>query len=480
LADDFDLLINPDIWLTLTDGFFRPVTILFIKTFYLFFGTNPLPYHLASFILHFLTGILLYLLVIGITKNSYLALMSQLLFGVHYLSSEAVFWISAINSVLATFFCLSSILMYFKYRLTGKKAFLYLSLVGLCLALLSKEEAVTIPIFIILTDMGISLYKAGTFKWRDTLKRTLPLYLVGLVYLVAKAYSISTAFNQHTLQIGYHAFRNLRYMVLSLFTFDTFNDLPLLKIDIALLNLFKNPPIPSLVLKKIDLIHFYLPLLTGLLILALVVFLLVKGEKRTRLALLACLIAGGPVIFFSGWHIPYGGYFQYPLRLYYLPAALFFIFLACFFQDLLKWGQKKIQFKRLIISLVILFSISIGISDFIKLKQRGMDWRQAGKLAHSLLVQLEPYLKQPPQDKTIVLLNLADNYNGAYIYRNGIQAAVKIFYPQSTATIEVRKNPDLTEMAPRVLMGDVVVLDCSEEKIKLLSLTPMHRPRSHF
>ena len=109
-----------------------------------------------------------------------------------------------------------------------------------------------------------------------------------------------------------------------------------------------------------------------------------------------------------------------------------------------------------------------------------MDWRQAGKLAHSLLVQLEPYLKQPPQDKTIVLLNLADNYNGAYIYRNGIQAAVKIFYPQSTATIEVRKNPDLTEMTPRVLMGDVVVLDCSEGKIKLLSLTPMHRPRSHF
>ena len=71
-------------------GLYRPLTILSYALQYRLGGDAPFGYHLLNILLHTTTALLLYRLVVDLTKKNDLALATALLFAVHPAISEAV------------------------------------------------------------------------------------------------------------------------------------------------------------------------------------------------------------------------------------------------------------------------------------------------------------------------------------------------------------------------------------------------------
>ncbi len=157
----------------LPKGMLRPLLMITFVFNYMFSGLNPLGYHLVNILVHFLNGLLLYLVIRIFNKNTPfgLGLFLSLLFIAHPLNTEAVNYISCRSDLLVTFFVLSAI---FCYSRKNNLAALFLYI----LALLTKESAL---VFLILAVSYDFIYRQ-TSKTKPITRNSIIFYS-GLVIL---------------------------------------------------------------------------------------------------------------------------------------------------------------------------------------------------------------------------------------------------------------------------------------------------------
>lgn len=170
--------------------FFRPLSTQFL--FFInnsLFGLNPVPYHVEALILHLTNGFLLYLIVKNIWKNSFVATLSALLYttsAVHFLS---LYYISAFQQILRTFFMFLSIYLYL-LSLRKEQSSLYHtgSLLAFITALISKEISIILPFLLPLTDLlkGIKIQ----------IKKIIPYFVIMFSYLVIRFFGFQSIFSE--------------------------------------------------------------------------------------------------------------------------------------------------------------------------------------------------------------------------------------------------------------------------------------------
>jgi protein O-mannosyl-transferase len=140
-----------------------PLTLLSFAINYKFSGLNPYPYHAVNIIFHLLNIVLVFQLILLITKKINIAFITSLLFGIHPFRVESVSWVTERKDVLYTFFFLLSLLCYIKYINDNYKLrYLIFSLILFILSILSKFAALTLPVLILLTDIFYN--RKFTFK----------------------------------------------------------------------------------------------------------------------------------------------------------------------------------------------------------------------------------------------------------------------------------------------------------------------------
>ena len=155
-------------------GGYRPLTTLSFALNYHFHGTDPRFYHLVNVLLHGLVSVLVYLLGVQIFRAPNAALAGALLFAVHPIHTEVVAWISGRAELLAAVFCLGSWLCYLAAGRVPvwRRALLATSLLLFFAGLLSKENALVLPLLIAAGDLyaargrvpGASRWPAGYWK----------------------------------------------------------------------------------------------------------------------------------------------------------------------------------------------------------------------------------------------------------------------------------------------------------------------------
>ena len=134
---------------------YRPVVTLTYFIDYSLWQLRPSGYHLTNILIHSINVVLLYWLLLSLPVDKEIAFLGALLFGVHPVQAETVNAISYREDLLIVTFILVSFVLFI--RVSGfsdmdrvKRIILYcLSLVLYLLALLSKEMAVTFPLFLI-------------------------------------------------------------------------------------------------------------------------------------------------------------------------------------------------------------------------------------------------------------------------------------------------------------------------------------------
>ena len=134
---------------------YRPIVTLTYFVDYFLWRLNPSGYHLTNILIHSVNVVLLYLLFLSLSLDRGIAFFSAVLFAIHPVQAEAVNAISFREDLLVVFFLLPTFLLFLRIsKLPGidrvKRLTLYLiSIVFYQLALLSKEMAVTFPLFLI-------------------------------------------------------------------------------------------------------------------------------------------------------------------------------------------------------------------------------------------------------------------------------------------------------------------------------------------
>ena len=181
----------------------HPLTMLSHAVDYAIWGLNPAGHHLTSIVLHAVNSVLVFALVIALTRRAWTgegearswrddgafiaALGAALLFALHPLRVESVAWVSERKDVLSALFYLLSVLAYLRYS-AGKRLYYALSLVALALALMSKPMAVSLPFVLILIDLY--LLKKGDL--RRIFIEKVPFFAISVLAVIATFWAQSS------------------------------------------------------------------------------------------------------------------------------------------------------------------------------------------------------------------------------------------------------------------------------------------------
>jgi tetratricopeptide (TPR) repeat protein len=150
--------------------YYRPVTYLTFLWDYQMWKKNTFWYRLENVLLHTLAVFLFYVLVLRVFGDNRLAFISSLIFAVHPAVTAPVNFIAGgRNTMLCAAFSIGSLLLLTRAGVHGRKWVVF-SLVAYFLALLSKEQAVTLPLFLLSLnifsrkqDIKVNIYQLTAF-----------------------------------------------------------------------------------------------------------------------------------------------------------------------------------------------------------------------------------------------------------------------------------------------------------------------------
>jgi tetratricopeptide (TPR) repeat protein len=164
-------------------------TVLFTVGYHLF-GLWPQGWHLLSLLLHVLSSIGVYYVLLLISGRGQVAAVGALIFAVFPIHVESVSWISGVTDPLFSLCFLASFYFYLRSRATGSRAQLSASLLLFALSAFSKEPALSMVLLVFIYELikpddqvspGVSFSQA-----KSAALKTLPFALVAAAYLTAR------------------------------------------------------------------------------------------------------------------------------------------------------------------------------------------------------------------------------------------------------------------------------------------------------
>jgi tetratricopeptide (TPR) repeat protein len=162
------------------DGLYRPLRSLYYTFVYSLAGKNEFLYHFNSLFLHTIISVLVFLLIYEIIAKKNVALIAALIFAVHPIHTGRVANITASFDLLGIFFMLLAFYFYVKFSKLNKNKYLLWSLLAFLIAVFSSEEAIVLPILIILYEFCFNKEKFSK------LKNYVPYFVVALFYLIVR------------------------------------------------------------------------------------------------------------------------------------------------------------------------------------------------------------------------------------------------------------------------------------------------------
>ncbi|KKO92470.1 hypothetical protein AAW12_05055 [Sphingobacterium sp. Ag1] len=196
-------------------GQYAPVNQLYYTTLHNIFGYNKPIFHLASLSIHLLNTLLVFQITKSVIKNAQncpkniFPFLTASLFAIMPINIEPVAWVSASKVILYAFFYLIALNLYIRYIDRRKEKFYILTLFVFVLSFLAKEQAVTLPLTLILLDW----YKGRNFNDRDVWLEKAPFLILSLLF------GLVTIDSQELNDNGNNFYPIFQRIPLSIFTF---------------------------------------------------------------------------------------------------------------------------------------------------------------------------------------------------------------------------------------------------------------------
>src|ERR1051326_6536907 len=132
-------------------GYYRPVLKAWGTLLYFVFAQTTVAWHVAAVGMHLLVTWLVYLVVVELARDRWLAAVAASVFGIHPVHVEVVAWISgAMSEGLLAALVVGSLLCYLRARRARRPLAWYASSwVLFAAALLVKETAIVLPLVLV-------------------------------------------------------------------------------------------------------------------------------------------------------------------------------------------------------------------------------------------------------------------------------------------------------------------------------------------
>lgn len=372
--------------------FFRPLTGISFWVNALLFGKNPTSYHLVGLLFHGINAFLVARLTWQLFANRAGAAIGGMCFAVFPVHPEALTWISARADVLCatgTLLCVSGFLNFL--RAENRTLPLVETLFGFVWALAAKDSAMVMPIVLLLV-LGCSRDRQSPGRRRQTLYGFGGIVLLFVAYLVVR-FSVLGGFGGHP---GEEGSRHLQ-------------------IDLPTATRFAVDAVRCMFMPGTTTIA---PLTCLVLILALGGMMIrhASPARFTRLTwpmlaiffLLLAPVANIMVIDLET---------AQQTRFLYTPSAF-----ACTALGVLVGTTAAAHNSRLLYGVGLL--LVLGYTVNVCLENRR--WRRAGDQVESILQQLEEITKKRHYSE-VFIHGLPDSVEGASVFRNGFDTAIKWF-----------------------------------------------------
>jgi tetratricopeptide (TPR) repeat protein len=175
-----------------SSNYYRPIMTLGYLACYKLFGMQAYGFHLFSLLLHVLVVCLVFVLTERLTGQRVWAFTAAAFFALHPVHTESVAWIAAVTDLELTFFYLLTFGLFLGVaRPGGGRSEVKLAAMGgtFLLALLSKEQAMTLPVLAAIYE---HLYRGdrGETTASQKLARYGLLWLVGAAYLLLRLHFV--------------------------------------------------------------------------------------------------------------------------------------------------------------------------------------------------------------------------------------------------------------------------------------------------
>lgn len=378
------------------NNFFIPFDFLFKKIEYYFWGDVYFFYQLVNFCLIFLSFIFFNKIITRISEilNSkiiyYSSFFSPLIFCVFPYNTEAVNWYSAQHYLCATLLFLMGVQWYLKAKISNLRKDLFISTFLFLFSILFKEITIIFPLIILIIDFAILKQKVKAIF----IQQFTYLLIIGL-YFILRKYFIGEFIGGY----GELVHLNFNFQLLSH-------------------NLMAY-------LSKFFFLHRYIPKeirihLYYIVPILILIFLkttsnsnaVFKGKLKIFLIIVvSVIVALFPVLTLETSFL----HSIQSDRYGYLPSifvSIFFGYLIALLYSEFSFLNKKLRI--LGISSIILFIISLGYCTF----STNIHWGAAANIRDEF-VRFSKNSKIKKEG--VIILNIPDNYEGVYIFRNGFE-----------------------------------------------------------
>jgi tetratricopeptide (TPR) repeat protein len=361
---------------------YRPLVILSYAINYYFNQLDPRYYHLVNLLLHTFNCILIFYLGKYYFRKYWPSLLVALLFVSHPIHTEAVTGVVGRAELLATFFFLSSWILYLKRlpgRLKGGMDLYGLSLLCFFLALLSKENAVTLIAVLIAHDF-IFKSQQGRQNPDKSISKLIKLEYLGYIFVLI-------------------IYLSIRYLILGQLT--ATSTIPFIDNPLAHTSLLPR----LLTAAKVTMKYLYLLILPlnlsadysyrqipvsstvfewetfiSLIVIIIVLSGIVWSYRRSGEILFSIIFFSITFSTVSNFIVPIGTIMGE--RLLYLPSLGFFMFCVLLFEKAFRLKPMLLLNKRIPIFLIILFLLILSLYSY-RTMLRNRDWANEYNLFHS-------------------------------------------------------------------------------------------------
>ena len=171
-------------------NYYRPMMSLGYMLSFHIFGPSAFAFHSFNLSLHLAVVLLVFKLSEQLFRDRALAIAAALLFALHPIHTESVDWIAAVTDLELSVFYLLAFWLYLRLPLPSVSRLRWAGaqvavLASLALAMLSKEQALTLPALAALYEHFYREDRAGTTPWQK-MSRYAPAWLLVPVYFLLR------------------------------------------------------------------------------------------------------------------------------------------------------------------------------------------------------------------------------------------------------------------------------------------------------
>jgi tetratricopeptide (TPR) repeat protein len=164
----------------------HPITWLSLMLDSRLFGINAGRFHLTNMLLHTASTVLLFVVLIKMTKAPWASAFAAGAFALHPLHIQSVAWVAERKDVLSALFWMLTLLFYLRYTVRPSIARYTIALFAFALGLMAKSMLVTLPIVLLLLDYWpLGRFRGSTSTYKGPVAKLLlekvPFFVLAVI-----------------------------------------------------------------------------------------------------------------------------------------------------------------------------------------------------------------------------------------------------------------------------------------------------------